>query len=534
MKQVINLSKFSADSDMATFANAMQYMREHPGTTLLVPPGTYSLTGELARKAQRAVMAGEWGRNSQKVMFKPAYRYDKGLNVEGLENCCIEARGAVFVVDGFMEPVSLTNCRNVMLRGLTVDHLRKPYSRATVREISERQADGLCQCLLEFDPEFSICPNTPVDLRYFLHDEQKAQNIYVSMKKYHISDAYHMEVQFQDTNHCIREGMLFYTAHTFHSRPAILIEHCADVRLESITIHSQPGMGIVGNRSENVVISGLKVVPSEGQHMSTNTDATHFTSMKGLLKLENCVFEGQGDDFINVHGYYQEVVDREDACTCLIQEKTPTGTHAQTLDYPDVGDEMELTVLDTLQTLDCYKVIDCMPMPEKWMCRVVLDHPLPENTEGLVLSDITRMPHVEVTGCKAFRHYARSILLKNRSALVENNYFKDVMGPAIVAAAESWWYEGICPSNIIIRGNRIENCAMCWGQEAEIVIKADAPHATDTSIHNIVIEDNEIICPGIQGGIIMRNVDGGVIRNNRITTKGQEVQVTSCKNIQIV
>ena len=108
------------------------------------------------------------------------------------------------------------------------------------------------------------------------------------------------------------------------------------------------------------------------------------------------------------------------------------------------------------------------------------------------------------------------------------------MGPAIVAAAESWWYEGICPSNIVIRGNRIENCAMCWGQEAEIVIKADAPHATDTSIHNIVIEDNEIICPGIQGGIIMRNVDGGVIRNNRITTKGQEVQVTSCKNIQIV
>ena len=37
---------------MDTFANAVAYMREHPGTALIVPKGEYILTGELARDTQ--------------------------------------------------------------------------------------------------------------------------------------------------------------------------------------------------------------------------------------------------------------------------------------------------------------------------------------------------------------------------------------------------------------------------------------------------------------------------------------------------
>ena len=257
--------------------------------------------------------------------------------------------------------------------------------------------------------------------------------------------------------------------------------------------------------------------------------------MKGLLRFENCIFDGQGDDFTNVHSYYQAIIDREDECTCIMQEKTPDGTHAQSLDYPDIGDTLELTDNNTLQTVGHYTVIDCVPLYDEWKCKVTLNHPLPTDIQDLVLSDITRLPRVELVNCTATRHFARSILLKNRDALVENCTFRDVMGPAIVAAAEAWWYEGVCPANITIRGNKIYNCAETWGEACGIVIKADADRAEGCSIYNITIEDNEIECANGKPGIFIRNTDGVTIRNNIIRTSAEHpVHIESCKNVTLV
>ena len=527
------LTDFAALTDMETFAEAMAYCREHPGTTLVVPQGTYHITGELAKSAMNSVLTGEWGGNPQRNMFNPKYKYDRGICFDGQQGTRVIADGALLLADGFMEPVSLVNCTDIEICGLTIDHLRKPYSRGRVTELQPTDKDGNRACVIEFDPECPVCEKSPLTLRYVFYDPEAECNVYAGVKDYTFVDSYHINATL-DRADSVHDGVLYYCAHTYHSRPGILIENAKNIRLTDITIHSQPGMGIVGNRSEDVVISGLRVVPSEGHHMSTNTDATHFTSMKGLLRFENCIFDGQGDDFTNVHTYYQAIIGREDECTCIIQEKTPDGTHAQTLDYPDIGDTLELTDKKTLQTVGLYRVVGCTPMHEQWMCKVTLDRPLPENTEDLVLSDITRLPRVELVNCTATRHFARSILLKNRDALVENCTFRDVMGPAIVAAAESWWSEGVCPANITIRGNIMYNCGGIWGEACGIVIKADSDEAQGCSIYNITIEDNIIECKNGKPGIFVRNTDGAVIRNNRITTTAEApIHIECCENVTL-
>ena len=527
------LTDFTAFTDMDTFAAAMAYCREHPGTTLVVPPGTYHITGDLAKSAMNSVITGEWGKNPQRIMFNPKYKYNRGIDFDGQQGTRVIANGAVLMVEGFMEPVSLVNCTDIQLCGLTIDHLRKPYSRGRVTELQSADAEGKRECVIEFDRDCPICEKTPLTLRYVFYDTETGRNVYAGLSGYTFVDAHHIKATLRNADE-ICDGSLFYTVHTYHSRPGILIENAKNISLTDITIHSQPGMGIVGNRSEDVVINGLKVIPSEGHHMSTNTDATHFTSMKGLLRFENCIFEGQGDDFTNVHSYYQAIVAREDENTCIIQEKTPDGTHAQTLDYPDIGDTLELTDKNTLQTVGHYTVVSCIPMHEEWMCKVTLDCPIPEETEDLVLSDITRLPRVELINCTATRHFARSILLKNRNALIEGCTFCDVMGPAVVAAAEAWWYEGVCPANITIRGNRIYNCAQTWGEACGVVIKADSNKAEGCSIYNIVIEDNVIECPDGKPGIFVRNTDGVVIRNNRIVTSAQQpVHIETCEHVTL-
>ncbi len=532
MNHTVNLSSFTAATDRETFASAMAYLRDHPGTTLIVPAGVYHITGELAKQAEHSVMSGAWGANPQAVMFCPRYRYDIGISFDGQIGTRMIADGAHLMVDGFMEPLSLTNCSDMEICGLTIDHVRKPYSRGVIHALGPTDEHGHRACMIEFDPDCPILEDTPMTLRHMFYDPAERRNVYPEMVRYTFVDALHIRAVLKDAA-ALRDGTLFYTSHTYHARPAIRIEHAKNIRLTDITIHSQPGMGVVGHRSEDVTLTRLSVIPSAGHHMSTNTDATHFTAMKGLLRFEDCTFDGQGDDFTNVHTYYHAVVGQEPNNTYLLQEKTPDGTHTQTPDYPDIGDTLELTDRTTLQTVGHYTVTACTPLPDEWMCRVTLDRPLPASTEHLVLSDITRLPQVEIVGCTASRHFARSVLLKNRSALVENCTFRDVMGPAIVAAAETWWYEGVCPAHITIRGNRITGCAARWG-EAAIVVKADADRACGQSIFDIAIEDNVIDCPRGLPGIYIRNTDGVTVRGNTVTTDGAvSVHIEDCRRVAV-
>lgn len=533
--KIFHFSDFKGADILHSFELAMTSLRENPNSTLIVEPGTYVLTSELARETQRAVMAGEFGKNPQRTMFSPKFEYTRGISFAGQCGTTVIARGVTLLVDGFMEPVSIRDCENATVIGLTIDHKRKPYSRGIIREVRVLSDDGSTkEVTVEYGKDCPIGENTPVDLRTKIYDPVTSREVFADCTAREYVDEYHTKLTFAEAND-IKEGLEYYTVHTYHSRPAILIENAKNVLLEDVTIHSQPGMGIVGNRSEDVILRRLAVVPSVGHHYSTNTDATHFTSMKGLLRLENCSFDCQGDDFVNVHNYYHEIIDREGATVCYMQEKTPDGTHAQSLDYPDVGDTLELTSRLTMELIDSFKVLECEPLAEEWMCKVTLDHALPENTEELVLADVTRLPRMEVVGCNANCHHARSILIKTRDVLIEGNTFRDVRGSAIHVAPEARWYEGVSPADVVIRGNRIIRCAEHWQGEmsAGIMVYADSQNPDNCCIKNVVIEDNIIEVPNTSHGIYVRNVDGLRISRNKIISKNEPVIISVCKNVSI-
>lgn len=527
-------SQFQKDgTTLETFAEIMGYMREHPGTTLVIEPGIYHITSNLAKWTMESVLSGDFGLNPQRTMFNPKFPYTKGIDFNGQKGSRVIANGVTLMVEGFMEPVSLNNCEDIEIIGLTIDHKRKPYGKGVVTAVNKESKGMEGLVMVEFSENSPVSLHTPLSLRCRFYDQENRVFLPLAGRpmnapEEYFVDPFHCVFRFPDVSK-LRAGVEFYTLHTYHYRPAILIENARNIRLTDVTIHSQPGMGIVGNRSEDVFIKRLSIVPSCGEHWSTNTDATHFTSMKGILRFENCISEAHGDDFVNVHTYYQDIVKRESGTVCYMQEKTPDGTHAQSLDYPDVGDTLELTSRESLQTVDKFTVIECVPMPEQWMCRVTLDHPLPENTDGYVLADVTRLPRLEIVGCTISAHFARSILIKTRDVLVERNFIKNALEMAIEVAAEASWYEGVCPADIVIRGNRIVDCG---GREAAgIVVKADCAKPIGQSIFNVTIEDNIIEVPHENHAIFIRNTDGVTVRRNQICCKAEPVIFEECTNM---
>ena len=262
------------------FDAAMEYLRDNPYTTLVIDSGIYNITRELARETQRAVMAGEYGdEDIIEILFRPDFPYSRGINFAGQKGTTVEAYGVTILVDGYMEPISVRDCDDVTICGLTIDHKRKPYSKAVIKNVGELDLHGCRRCELEFDPETPIPASAPRCLRASYFDKEIYRNLWCYIAEREVIDEYHWNALIAKAEK-LHDGVEYYTVHTEHFRPAILIENAKNTILRDVTIHSQPGMGIVGHRSENITLSHLSIVPSVGHHYSTNTDATHFTSIK--------------------------------------------------------------------------------------------------------------------------------------------------------------------------------------------------------------------------------------------------------------
>lgn len=528
-RNIVNLMDFAGEDTLSTFQNALQYCRENPHTTLLVPPGRYVVRDEAAVRLMHDAMNGKMGNNPQEHIFTHYFPYARCIDFSGCEDITLEGYGAWIVCDGWMEPVSIENCRNVTIKGLTIDYLRKPYSVGTVISDDEDFYD------VRFDEKYPVTATMP------------SPRIYACLKdKARFSSAgWDCEKKEQLALQVIRfygekpQNLLGQTVcvwHSFHFRPTIFIHQAINTKLHEVTIHSQPGMGIVGHRSENIHAEGLRIVPEAGEVLSTNTDATHFTSCKGELRFEGCQFEGHGDDAINVHNYYYTIRKHTaNTCDVIVEE---ADAHAQVLDYPDAGDTLELVHADTLSTERTYKVVSVEGFPAQWRACVTLDAPLPEDCSGYYLVNVTRLPRLRFLNCHVKNHLARAVLIKTRDVLVEGCTFEDSMGTAIHIAAEGGWREGVPSSHVTIRNNRMLRCG--HGNQGRIMgasavcINIDAPEEDTPDLHrDILIENNIIVGEDAPQGIYISCAKDVTVRHNEITGCKEPIKSLCSSNVTL-
>ena len=86
-------------------------------------------------------MTGKYGDNPHLAMFTHKMPYETGWNFEGEEDLIVEAYGVTLQVDGFMTAVALQHCKNITIKGLTIDLKRRAYTPGKVTQISDRYFD---------------------------------------------------------------------------------------------------------------------------------------------------------------------------------------------------------------------------------------------------------------------------------------------------------------------------------------------------------------------------------------------------------
>ena len=513
----LSVTKFGAIpddtlNDRDAIQRAINYCKTNNIKKLVFPAGKYRIREAKAIQLMQDVMDGKMGRNPQDVVFTPYYPYTRGIHLKGINGLEIVAHGAQLAVEGWMEPVSIENCKNLTINGLTIDYETMPHSEGIVVNEGDDFFDVRCSS------EFPIRNNLPM-LRLMFWDLSKnrllGKTIYFP-KKNELIDAQTIRIWASHSQKLL--GHVALINHMFHFRPAILINESVHTVLNQVTIHAQPGMGIVGHRSDTIVMNGLRIVPRPGRYQSTNTDATHFTSCKGTVRFDGCTFEGQGDDATNVHGYYQLIKKKLSPQKYVIEMEKAWGTHAMVLDYPDKGDVIELVARKTLEVVGKYTVTQSEPKPTEWNTAITLSKPLPDDLENYYVINITRLPRLEFVNSYVGSHLARAVLVKTRNVLIENCTFKESTGTAIHIGAEGDWREGAGSENVTVRNNRILRCGRGDGTNdgaTAIAINVKAPDVSVAGIHkNILIDGNLIEGENAECGISVAGASGVTIQNN--------------------
>ena len=524
---VFNVKDYGAvpndgQDDTKALREAVALCRAHEGSTLVIPAGTYLLRDVDAMQLEADAIGGKMGANPESTIFSPYYPYAKGLDFSGAKGVTIEAEGATLLCDGWMEPVSLTDCTDLTLRGLTIDYVHRALSEGTVAGIGDDYFD------VQFRPDRTITDVIPIT-RVTLADPQIGgmyrSPFYYPKRELLGNNLVRLTVGRRIPDYLL--GQPVAALHSMHFRPAILILNSTNTTLDGVTIHSQPGMGIVGFDSRDIFIKRLRVAPADGYHFSTNTDATHFACCEGELVFDGCSFIGQGDDATNVHGYYHNVEAADDGWLRLILH-APGYTHAQVADVPRVGDELELSLINTLAVQKVLKVTEVKHEEKATDVLVRVDGPMPEKLEDYYLFNITKLPHLTFRNSLVQGNLARGVLVKTRGVLIEDNVFRGCSGTAIHVGAEGWWCEGSHSTDVTIRRNTMINCGLGAGSQHGangIAVVIDAPDTKGTRLHDgIVIRDNVVIGNGENGcGICVRNAKNVDVADNRITNCKQEV-----------
>ena len=504
-----------------TVRRALETARETNAQHLTFPTGEYHFWPDRAEERYL------WISNNDESLKRLIFVLD------GLDDFEIDGQGSLFIFHGVLSPFLLSESKNIRLTNFSVEWARSFHSEAQVLAAHDNAVD------LQISAAF---PYKVENERLVFTGE--GDDIY-SIGNALEFDPIRRETAFQITdNYAIRHwhraheiepgqvrleanwttiptpGNVLVLMTTERFCPAIIINASQKVKLENVTLHHAGGMGVIAQFSRDLTLRDVRVTPREnsGRLVSLTADATHFSCCEGQITIENCLFENQLDDAINVHGIYHQIVKQVSP-----REVEVRLVHGQQLgiDIVDAGDTVDFVDNETLNVYHQAKV-DSVERLNRSYFRLHFgeDLPLGIRPSHAVLNQRWN-PDVTISNCTARGNRARGFLLNSGGKIiVENNHFH-VPGAAILIAGDAnYWFESGPVRDVLISGNLFDNCNFgLWGRATIDIFPEIEPHRRAETVYhrNIRIEDNSFRAfdPRL---LCAHGVEGLVFQNNRLET----------------
>lgn len=354
------------------------------------------------------------------------------------------------------------NCRNVTVRGLTIDFTLPCWFQARVTEV-DRQAKTLRAALMPgypprnpngvpesagnrafmfYDPQgrFINHRHTPTDWQL----EGDGKTLLCKPGRYGIPAA-------------LKPGD--YAVGTIRTGAALRSRNCAGMRFEDVNIWSSPGMAAYegGGAGGNIY---RRVRATRRPHTSRlhafGADIFHLAGADRGPMLERCEMAYGADDNLNIHGSFGRVVKQSGERIYYMEGAYESG---DTLEFRDQN-SVELLGIAKILSVSTPREIPSVAINDQYMAKgeflVELDKALELPPLALVVMDGKRSgDHFVLRDCWLHDNFQRTLINGSPNGLIENNTLQN-LGMGICVQFETWgpWMEGPFARNLTIRNNR--------------------------------------------------------------------------------
>ncbi len=315
-------------------------------------------------------------------------------------------------------------------------------------------------------------------------------------------------------------GDIYHFREDLRDEMGFFIVTSKGVSLEDIHFFVTPGLGLLGQDSEDLFFTRIQCVPRKGRTCSGFADFMHLSSCRGRVEVIDSVFQGAHDDCINIHGTHLKVVKQE-----RDRETVLRYMHYQTFGFSParVGDTVALVDQKSLVPFFEGVVLKVEEVnPREY--RILWDRQLPTLEEATLVANISANPSVLLEGNLFTQVPTRGVLITTSGpSVIRNNTFRGTYMSAILVANDgSSWYESGEVSNLLIEKNHFESCGLPTIAVLPEVKKFVKP------VHGIItIRDNHF---SAHSSITVRGVECIEIGENQCKGK---IKVSHCSSVNV-
>jgi len=530
----INITDYGAKANNSSditpaIRAAIETCRKLDAARIIFPKGRYDFWPDMANERYYFISNNDEG--LKRIAFL----------LNGFDNLEIDGQGSLFIFHGYVNPFILDQSKNITLKNFSIDFERTFHSEAEILENHERGLDVkiLEQFPYEIQNGILVFTDGGTGIERTTTTSRKVYFPYGSLLEY---DFQKRETAFMANDYWVPSGLsveplgdrkvrlllptlkgtpgnVLVFGPLYRQIPGITISDCNGVTLDSVTIYHCGGMGVIAQRSGNILLDRVTVTPppDSKRMISVTADATHFVNCFGKIEMRYCLFENQIDDPSNIHGIYAKIIRQPKEDEIIVQL-----VHPQQFGFDLVksGEHLELVHGPSLMTYGAAQV-KSVEYFNKEFIRIQFTQTLPNDLKpGDAVASLGNYPELYIQHCIMRGNRARGFLLNNRGkTIVEYNYFH-VPGSAILFEGDArFWFEQAGVRDCVIRNNVFDNCNYgVWGEATIEVAAGITEEYRDKSRYNrnIVIEKNLFYVFDHHPIVKAYSIDGLIIRNNTI------------------
>ncbi len=414
------------------------------------------------------------------------------LYLENVSNLTVLGNNAEFVIDGKVTNMVLQNCENVTVKDLEISHAHP--------DMHELKAVKIAPCFEDYEIDRDTQYTVENGRLWFYGKDYRYATDKDARKAYWIG-----KIKQKTPDAVARVGS-----------PLVGALRVKELKPNLVRVYY-----VNAFRFRRVNKATFAPKAEDARRLASVADFLQACMCRGTFSATDSLFEGAGDDCINVHGMHFGIQSVKG------NRITVKFMHPQSHGYQPfhVGDEIAFinpktlleqgrTTVENAVLLNEYEIELQVKSTEKAKC-------------GEVIEDVTACPDVYFAGNTVNRIITRACLFTTRGkVLVENNHFKNntMSGVLLSDDAKSWYESGMC-CDVTVKNNVFDYCGA-----TPILIKPENSIHAGAVHKNIQILDNKFLSyPDVCNSA--SSTDGIRISGNQYATD-KILKTKNCQNVE--